>query len=65
MIGMVPASDARVLAVEPIGRRAGVYVRLHLRGVSSLSVPAQDVQVQIPSIARRSATGTPSVRRVR
>ncbi len=27
-IGMAPASDAKVLAVEPIGRRARVYVRL-------------------------------------
>jgi hypothetical protein len=27
-VGMVPANDARVLAVEPIGRRARVYVRL-------------------------------------
>ena len=28
MIGMPPASEARVLAVEPIGRHARVYVRL-------------------------------------
>jgi hypothetical protein len=27
-VGMAPASDARVLAVEPIGPRARVYVRL-------------------------------------
>jgi hypothetical protein len=29
-IGMAPASDATVLAVEPIGRRARIYVRLRL-----------------------------------
>jgi hypothetical protein len=27
-VGMAPAGDARVLAVEPIGPRAHVYVRL-------------------------------------
>jgi hypothetical protein len=27
-VGMAPACDAKVLAVEPIGRRARVYVRL-------------------------------------
>jgi hypothetical protein len=28
VVGIPPASDARVLAVEPIGPRARVYVRL-------------------------------------
>jgi hypothetical protein len=69
-IGMAPASDATVLAVEPIGRRARIYVRLRLgdhallreraarRGLASATYVSMLVRAHLRGLSPRSPTAS-------